>query len=144
MSDVFTKKQRSDVMRAVRAFDTKPEMVVRKIAHRLGYRYRLHVRTLPGKPDLVFGPRKKVIFVHGCFWHRHNCSYGRSMPSTRILYWRGKFKRNVARDRKARAMLRKSGWQVLIVWECVTRKQDVLEQRLAEFLGPCSNRAAAL
>ncbi len=124
-------------MRAVRGADTRPEMVVRRLVHRLGYRYRLHVRALPGSPDLVFPARRKVILVHGCFWHRHACKEGRSTPASRVDYWSEKFAKNVRRDYQNRRRLRKLGWQVLVVWECQTlsRGAERLHKRLSEFLG---------
>ncbi len=134
MADVFSRRKRSEIMRAVRSCDTKPEMVVRKLAWRLGYRYRLHVRSLPGCPDLVFPSRRKAIFVHGCFWHRHACSNGRSMPASRVDYWRQKFDRNRARDKKNRKAMIRSGWQVLTIWECQVRRAAALKTRIAAFL----------
>ena len=109
-------------MRAVRSKDTTPELAVRKLAHALGYRFRLHRRELPGSPDLVFPGRRKVVFVHGCFWHRHaGCARGASTPATRRGFWEAKFARNVARDRRDRRRLRAAGWGVMVVWECQTR-----------------------
>ena len=133
-------------MRAVRSKDTAPELLVRKLAHALGYRFRLHRRDLPGTPDLAFPGRRKAIFVHGCFWHRHDCPRGRSTPATRTDYWNGKFARNVARDRRDRRRLRADGWGVMVVWECQTRfgrdgpgganpRRDRLAGRLRRFLG---------
>jgi len=134
MADVFSRRKRSQIMRAVRSQDTKPEMVVRKLAWRLGARYRLHVRRLPGCPDLVFATQRKVIFVHGCFWHRHSCLDGRSMPASHVNYWRQKFDRNRARDSKYRRQLCRMGWRVLTIWECQTRLPARLESRLKKFL----------
>jgi len=117
-------------MSAVKSEDTEPEMIVRRLVHRMGYRYRLHDKKLPGKPDLVFRSRQKVIFVHGCFWHRHSCKGGQSSPATNAEYWQAKFQRNKIRDRKARRELRRDGWSVLIVWECQTKstKRKKLKQ----------------
>lgn len=115
--------------------DTDPEMRVRRAAHALGYRYRLHAKDLPGSPDLVFRGRKKVIFVHGCFWHRHPGCGQASMPSTRREYWQAKFDRNVARDAAAETTLREAGWDVLVVWECETKDSQGLKDRLRRFLG---------
>ena len=134
MADVFSRRKRSQIMRAVRSQDTKPEMAVRKLVWRLGARYRLHVRRLPGCPDLVLVALRKTIFVHGCFWHRHGCPDGQSMPATRTKYWRAKFARNKARDVKSRKALRKQGWNVLVIWECQTRRPKWLRDRLAKFL----------
>lgn len=111
-------------MRAVRSRDTTPEMVVRRAATALGYRYRLHKAGLPGKPDLVFGRRRKVIFVHGCFWHGHDCPRGARTPKTNADYWRAKISRNVARDRENLVALERAGWRVLTIWECSTRKSQ--------------------
>ena len=122
-------------MSRVGSKDTGPEMRVRQTAHALGYRYRLHARDLPGSPDLVFRGRRKVIFVHGCYWHRHPGCKRASMPSTRREYWQAKFDRNVARDADAEAALREAGWDVLVVWECETKDADALAARLSTFLG---------
>jgi DNA mismatch endonuclease (patch repair protein) len=107
--DVFTPDDRSRVMRAVKGKDTKPEMIVRRMAHALGYRYRLHRTDLPGSPDLVFAGRQKVIFVHGCFWHGHDCARGSRQPKTNAEYWRAKIARNVTRD-AANAARRSTPW----------------------------------
>jgi len=121
-------------MAAVHSKDTKPEMAVRRIVHGLGYRYRLHVANLPGKPDLVFPGRRKVIFVHGCFWHRHrDCRYA-TLPKTRIDFWESKFAANVARDRKTGRELKELGWSVLTVWQCRLKDYPKLVKRLDDFL----------
>ena len=127
MPDVHTPEQRSRNMSRIRSGNTRPELIVRSLVHRLGARFRLHVRTLPGKPDLVLPGRRKVIFVHGCFWHCHNCRYGRVKPATNAEFWRQKRQQNQDRDRRQRKALREDGWQVLVVWECWTRQP---EQRL--------------
>ena len=134
MADVFSRRKRSEIMRAVRGRDTTPERVVRKLVWSLGYRYRLHVGSLPGCPDLVFPSRRRVILVHGCFWHRHSCKDGRSMPASRVDYWQAKFERNRMRDRKSRRALTRLGWRVLVVWECQTKKSASLEALLGSFL----------
>lgn len=121
-------------MAAVKGKDTTPEMVVRRLIWRLGYRYRLHARSVPGCPDLLFRSQRKAIFVHGCFWHRHSCSNGRSMPVSRVAYWQQKFDHNRARDRKNRRRLARMGWRVLVIWECQTREPHSLELRLKRFL----------
>jgi DNA mismatch endonuclease (patch repair protein) len=121
-------------MRAVRSRDTGPEMIVRRAVTALGYRYRLHGATLPGKPDLVFGPRRKVIFVHGCFWHGHDCKRGAREPKANADYWRAKVRRNRERDVQTLKILEASGWSVLVVWECETRIREALAGRLAQFL----------
>ena len=120
-------------MRAVKSEDTGPEMEVRRMVHRLGYRYRLHRRDLPGCPDLVFVSRKKVIFIHGCFWHGHDCARGARIPKTNTAYWTGKIGRNQARDAKAVDLLRAAGWDVLVVWECELRLPK-LPNRLRSFI----------
>lgn len=123
-------------MAAIRSKDMKPEMLVRRMLHRLGYRYRLHRKDLPGKPDVVFGPRRKVIFVHGCFWHQHadtNCLDGR-LPRTRQEYWVPKLERNVARDRRNISALENAGWRVCVVWECEMKDLTTLEKKLRDFL----------
>jgi len=121
-------------MSRIKGKDTQPELRVRRIVHSLGYRYRLHVRSLPGIPDLVLSARKKVILVHGCFWHRHNCRYGRVLPATRTSFWKRKLASNRTRDRRVRRQLRRRGWNVMIVWECQTRRVSWLAERLASFL----------
>lgn len=136
MTDVFSRQKRSEIMRSVRGKDTQPEITVRRLLHGLGYRYRLHVRTLPGNPDIVFPARKKVILVHGCFWHRHRCRDGRSMPVVHKSFWAKKFSGNRLRDQKNRNKLRRLNWAVLVVWECQLRSKDLnrLAIRLREFL----------
>jgi DNA mismatch endonuclease, patch repair protein len=124
-------------MKAIKSKDTKPEMVVRRLVHKLGYRYRLHRSDLPGKPDLVFGPRKKIVFVHGCFWHAHSarsCSNGR-LPKTNAEYWALKLNRNVERDLSNIFSLKRQGWKVLVIWECKITKEVQLVERLKRFLG---------
>lgn len=127
--DVLTTEQRSRCMSAIRGKNTKPEMVVRRLVHSLGFRYRLHVRALPGAPDLVFPSRRKVVFVHGCFWHRHDCPLGRPVPRTRPDFWRNKLRMNVERDARNERLLRGLGWDILRVWECSVRQRD--PERLA-------------
>nr|WP_081502627.1 very short patch repair endonuclease [Variovorax sp. CF313] len=126
---------RSALMGRIRSVDTKPELVVRRMLHRLGYRYVLHDKRLPGKPDLVFPLRKAVIFVDGCFWHGHDCRLG-SKPKTNAAFWQNKILGNKRRDMRHRRTLRKLGWRVATVWECSTRLGDLsrLERRLVRFL----------
>ncbi|WP_295840161.1 DNA mismatch endonuclease Vsr [uncultured Xanthomonas sp.] len=132
--DILAPKQRSSLMSRIRGKDTKPELKVRQLAYALGFRFRLHRRDLPGSPDLVFASRRKVIFVHGCYWHRHpGCRYAYS-PKSNVEFWQSKFAANVARDRLAAKALEEAGWQVLVVWECETRNVDALRIRLADFL----------
>lgn len=134
MADKLTPPQRSENMRRIGSKNTKPELVVRKMVHRLGYRYRLHRPDLPGKPDLVFGPRRKVIFVHGCFWHQHpECKEGRA-PRSNTDYWERKLARNIERDKLAYAALEEMGWTIATVWECELGEMAALEARLSTFL----------
>ena len=137
MKDPLTREERSKRMALVRATDTKPEMRVRKLVHSLGYRYRLHARDLPGRPDLVLRRRRKVIFVHGCFWHQHNCQMGSRMPKTRIGFWREKLEGNKKRDAENERQLKKDGWSVLVIWECQTKpsRLESLASRIISFLG---------
>ena len=121
-------------MAAIRGRDTKPELVVRSIVHRLGYRFRLHRRDLPGRPDLVLPRHHAVIFVHGCFWHQHDCRYGRVVPATREGFWHHKRHENVARDLRNLTLLRDDAWRVLVIWECWTREPGDVETRLKSFL----------
>ena len=134
-TDVFTEQERARVMRAVKGKDTKPEMTVRRLAHALGYRFRLHREDLPGKPDLVFPGRNKVIFVHGCFWHGHDCARGSRQPKQNADYWRVKIGRNVARDAASLQALKAKGWQALVIWECEMKDREALADRLKAFLG---------
>jgi len=126
--------QRRRTMAAVKGKDTKPERVVRRIAHGLGRRFRLHRKDLPGTPDLVFARDRKAIFVHGCFWHGHDCKRGARTPKTNRAYWEAKIARNVARDRAAIQALEAAGWTPLVVWECETRDVEALTARLRRFL----------
>lgn len=128
-------------MSAVRQKDTGPEMVVRKLLHRKGYRYRLHRKDLPGKPDLAFGPRKKVVFVHGCFWHGHECEKGR-LPKSRLEYWGPKIAANKERDKKRVRELRQMGWSCCTVWQCELRNEDEVVAKLRTFLDGKSEDAA--
>jgi len=123
-------------MAAVKSKDTAPEMTVRRLIHSLGFRYRLHVRSLPGAPDLVFPRLRKTIFVSGCFWHMHGCGRCR-IPAVRRRYWTAKLQRNVARDKRVTRALRRAGWGVLVIWECQTLAagRARLEARVWKFLG---------
>jgi len=124
-------------MSRIRGKDTKPEMIVRRLVHAMGFRYRLHVAGLPGSPDLVLPRHHKIIFVHGCFWHRHRCKRGCSSPSSNPEFWQTKFDANVKRDKRDRRQLRRLGWGVLVVWECQTASKNLerLRDRIAVFLG---------
>jgi DNA mismatch endonuclease (patch repair protein) len=133
MVDVLTRKQRTFNMSQIRDKNTIPEMAVRRLLHSLGYRYRLHVRDLPGRPDIVLPKYKALIFVHGCFWHMHGCRFGRVTPKTNAKFWQKKRTDNVERDRRQSRFLRKE-WSVLTVWECETRDVKKLSRRLTRFL----------
>jgi DNA mismatch endonuclease (patch repair protein) len=136
MADTLKPAERSARMALVRGADTKPEMIVRRVVHSLGFRYRLHVKDLPGTPDLVFPRLGKVILVHGCFWHRHgkpSCTLAR-MPKSRLLFWEAKLEGNRVRDLKTKRQLRAAGWQVLEIWECELRNTPALAGRLRYFL----------
>ncbi|MCY3546717.1 MAG: very short patch repair endonuclease [Gemmatimonadetes bacterium] len=134
MPDPLTARQRSALMSRIRSKDTRPEMAVRRLVHGMGYRYRLHAKELPGRPDLVFRPRRKVIFVHGCFWHRHAGCPADRLPGTRREYWREKLNGNVRRDRRNVLALTDMGWKVLVIWECETKKLDRVSETVRAFL----------
>ncbi len=135
-ADVFDPVKRSAVMRAVKSRDTGPELIVRAAVCELGYarRYRLNGAALPGKPDLVFGAMHKVVFVHGCFWHGHDCKRGARQPKDNADYWRAKIARNVVRDGASLNALRQEAWSPLVIWECETRDRGALSRKLATFL----------
>ena len=132
--DTLTKAQRSERMSRVRAKDTKPELTVRMLAHAMGFRYRLHVRGLPGNPDMVFPGRGKIIFVHGCFWHRHGKCNKTRWPKSKLDFWRPKLEANRARDTANRRSLRKLGWEVLVVWECQLKNLEKTAEKIERFL----------
>lgn len=134
MPDIMTLQERSERMSRVRNKDTKPEKVVRSLLHRLGFRFRLHDKKLPGKPDIVLPRHEKVIFVHGCFWHRHGVCRALSIPENNPDFWRRKFESNVKRDREKLTALREAGWDVLVVWECETKDHDELRKVLRSFM----------
>ena len=125
-SDVFSAAKRSAIMRAVKSSDTGPEIALRRALFAKGLRYRINVKTLPGKPDLVFPRFGAVIFVHGCFWHGHDCPRGRRVPKSNASYWRAKISRNVKRDRDALAALQRLGWRTIVSWECDLK--DILRE----------------
>ncbi|MFZ2028845.1 MAG: very short patch repair endonuclease [Vitreimonas sp.] len=136
MADKLSKIRRSENMRRIKGRDTAPELAVRRIVHAAGFRYRLHRRDLPGKPDLVFGPKKKIIFVHGCFWHSHDvsgCADSRK-PKSNKSYWTPKLRSNKERDERHRATLQNNGWAVLTIWDCETKDLERLRTRLIKFL----------
>ena len=128
-------EHRSAVMRAVKGKNTTPELLVRRLAHSLGYRFRLHRRDLPGKPDLVFPARRKAIFVHGCFWHGHDCARGARVPKQNRDYWVAKIERNHRRDEANLRALEAQGWQVMTLWECELKDEASLRARIVDFLG---------
>ena len=134
MSDVFPPEQRSWIMGRVKGENTSVEIKVRSLIHRLGYRFRLYRKDLPGKPDLVFPSRKKVIFVHGCFWHGHDCTRGARIPKANREYWTAKIKRNSERDTKNYFLLDSLGWKVLVVWECESKNSKWLENVINNYL----------
>lgn len=134
MVDSLSPGERSEIMARVRSKHMRPEITVRKLVFGLGYRYRLHAKDLPGHPDLVFRPRKKVIFVHGCFWHRHaHCALAR-MPKSRLEFWEPKLEGNRQRDEKNSRALAREGWKVLTIWECELTDTDSLGRRIRRFL----------
>ena len=134
MTDVLSPDQRRYNMSRIRNRDTRPEMLVRSLVHRMGYRYRLHKSDLPGKPDLVLVRYKKIIDVYGCFFHMHNCKYGKVTPATNKEFWQTKRQSNVERDLRNQKSLRENGWRVMVVWECETRDLRLLKKRLLSFL----------
>ncbi len=134
--DTLSPIERSERMGRVRGKDTKPEMVVRSIAHRMGYRFRLHRRDLPGRPDLVFPRHRAAIFVHGCFWHRHpdpSCRLAR-LPKSRLSFWRPKLEHNRERDLRNQSGLAQQGWRILVLWECEIRDRERTAERIRLFL----------
>lgn len=134
MVDTRTAQKRSEIMSKVRSKDTRPELTVRRLIFGMGYRYRLHVASLPGKPDIVMAGRKRIVDVRGCFWHGHEgCRYG-GLPKSREDFWEAKIKRNRERDRLNRGTLEKAGWRVLVVWQCELKNLEALKTRLYEFI----------
>lgn len=134
MVDSIDQAARSALMSKIRGKNTRPELIVRKLVYAAGYRYRLHVRKLPGSPDLVFAGRKKVIFVHGCFWHLHdNCKAAR-IPKTRVEYWSEKLNGNKLRDKRSVVALHQEGWGILVIWECELRDLEILRRKICIFL----------
>lgn len=131
----MTPAERSARMRLIRSRDTRPEIAVRRLVHGMGYRYRLHDKALPGRPDLVFRGRRKIIFVHGCFWHLHQDCRNNRPPKSRRDYWQPKLERNAARDEESQRRLRELGWAPLVVWECEIADRERLAERIRAFLG---------
>lgn len=140
MSDVFPNGKRSWIMSRVREKDTSAELKVRSLTHRLGYRFRLHRKDLPGKPDLVFPSRRKLIFVNGCFWHGHDCARGARIPKTNREYWVGKIQKNIERDRNNQDILESLGWDILAVWECEIKDVERLARKLVAFLAKTNKK----
>lgn len=139
MTDRLSIAERSALMAKVRSKDTRPELTVRKAAHSLGYRFRLHRSDLPGTPDLVFPKHRLALFVHGCFWHQHpNCRRA-TMPATNTAKWADKFERNRSRDTRSKSELEALGWTVLVIWECETRSRDTLASQLAGAMSAAAN-----
>jgi DNA mismatch endonuclease (patch repair protein) len=132
--DTLTAEQRSARMRRVKSRDTKPELELRRIVWALGHRYRKNRREVIGHPDLVFMNRMRAIFLHGCFWHRHDCASGRRAPKSRTAFWSAKFDRNVQRDAQVMRELRAAGWRALVIWECELRDRLKIERRIRKFL----------
>ena len=136
MTDIVDSKRRSAMMARIRGRDTAPELAVRRIAHRMGLRFRLHRKDLPGRPDLVFPKHRLAVFVHGCFWHRHEGCRHATTPKSRVVFWTEKLAMNVARDARQEAALKELGWRVLVIWECETRNEAAVERRLAASVKP--------
>lgn len=132
--DMLSPEKRSALMARIKGKDTKPEILVRRLAHALGYRFRLHRRDLPGRPDLAFISLRKVVLVNGCFWHAHTGCPGYRLPKSNRVFWKEKLANNRTRDRRTLSALRKAGWDTLVIWECETRDVDALSRRLSEFL----------
>lgn len=136
MTDIVDSKRRSAMMARIRGSDTTPELAVRRIAHRRGLRFRLHRKDLPGRPDLVFPKHRLAVFVHGCFWHRHEGCRHSTTPKSRVVFWTEKFAMNIARDARQEAALKELGWRVLVIWECETRNEAAVERKLAASVKP--------
>jgi DNA mismatch endonuclease (patch repair protein) len=139
MADKLTIKQRSLLMSKIRSKNTRTEKIVRSRVFKFGFRYRLNNNCLFGKPDIVIAKQKIVIFVHGCFWHRHTCKRGRSLPKSNVAFWMSKFENNKRRDRIVKETLRKDGWDVLVIWECWTKNEEKLAAKLNQLLGQRSD-----
>ena len=127
MTDMVSPERRSRIMAQIKGFDTRPEVLVRRVLHRLGYRFRLHARSLPGKPDIVLPRHKTVVLVHGCFWHGHRCADGHK-PKSNTAYWDRKLEGNKKRDSRNKALLRRAGWRPVVVWSCQCTSEAELER----------------
>jgi DNA mismatch endonuclease (patch repair protein) len=134
VADIVSPEKRSEIMSKIWGKNTAPEMAVRRIAHRMGYRFRLHSAKLPGKPDLVFPRFRCVVFVNGCFWHWHTCREGKRTPKSNVGYWTEKRERNRRRDREVRGELRRLGWKVLVIWQCQRKDETRVSELLKKFL----------
>lgn len=141
--DTRSPEQRSYIMRSVRSRNTGPELIVRKLLHGVGFRFRLHKKGLPGRPDVVLRKHRAVVFVHGCFWHGHGCSKGR-LPKSRLRFWTGKIERNRARDAESVRSLEAAGWRVLTIWQCETKDTDGLLRRFKNFFGQSARSSRSL
>jgi len=136
VADKLTPERRSENMRRIKSKGMKPELLVRSLVHNMGYRFRLHRKDLPGKPDLVFGPKRKAIYVHGCFWHGHEdpaCPYRRT-PKSNLEYWLPKLNRNRQRDKEHLLNLNAAGWESLVIWECEVRQPETVKKKIRAFL----------
>ena len=140
MTDIVDPKRRSEMMASIRSRNTAPELVVRRVAHRMGLRFRLQRKDLPGRPDLLFPKYRLALFVHGCFWHRHEGCRFASTPKSRTGFWTEKFATNVARDKRQEAALRELGWRVLVIWQCETKDEAAIERTLAQFINSGGTR----
>ena len=132
--DRFTRKKRSLIMSHVKSRDTKPEILVRRLLHKMGYRFRIYVRTLPGNPDIVLPRHKKIFFVHGCFWHGHKGCKRAQRPASNAAFWNRKIEANIERDTRVRRKLKSLGWRIFVVWQCQTHKQEAIEARIRRFM----------
>lgn len=133
MTDIFSKEKRHEVMAKVKGQNTMPEMIVRSMIHRMGFRFSLHRKDLPGKPDIVLPKHRKIVLVHGCFWHGHVHCKKAMIPKSNVEFWTNKIETNRKRDRKVIYELRKSGWRVLVIWQCEIRRLDKLTAKLQRF-----------
>ena len=136
MADTLSPSERSRHMARIRGRDTRPELLVRRLLHSVGYRCRVQLKGVPGRPDIAFPARKKAVFVHGCFWHGHEGCKRAHVPRTRSEYWTAKFERNKARDQRQRLHAAELGWAVLVIWECEVSAKAIFQDRLFDFLGP--------
>ena len=141
--DSISAEKRSWVMSQVKGRDTRPEINVRSLLHRMGYRFRLHRKDLPGKPDIVLPKYRTVIFVHGCFWHRHDCFNGRRTPKSRLDFWLPKLEGNLQRDIKIQSLLQKQGWNILILWECMLKDEESLRSTILNFFDNVAQHVVA-